>query len=62
MTEENKQILVNRLKSLAWRGGLMALLAGINFLAENAGLIGFPTWSVVVISLIGSEITKLLNK
>lgn len=61
MTQENKVILVNRLKSLAWRVGNASALLALNFLAENVGLFNLPPVAVLAISLITAEVTKWLN-
>lgn len=61
MNKKNKAVLVKRLKSLAWRAGMFLVLLGLNFLAENAGLIGLPTVAVAIISYAASEVTKHLN-
>ena len=61
MTEENKVVLVNRLKSLAWRVGMFAVLMGLDFAAQNVGLFNLPTGVVALISYALSEVTKYLN-
>lgn len=54
--------LVNRLKSFAWRLGGMLVVAGLNFVIENAGLIGLSPIVVVLLGLAVGEVTKFLNK
>lgn len=57
----NKELLVKRLKSFAWRLGGMAVVAGLNFVAENLGLTGLSPAVVAVIGLGVGELTKALN-
>jgi hypothetical protein len=61
MTQENKEILIKRLKSLAWRLGMFAAVAVVSFAAENIGLFNLPpTWQAII-SYVLSEVTKYLN-
>ena len=60
MTKINP-VLVNRLKSFAWRSGGMLLVASLNFAIENAGLIGLSPFVVVLLGLALGEVTKFLN-
>lgn len=53
--------LKNRLKSLAWRVGMMALAAVVAFAIENLGLFGLPVWAVGVAGLVLGEVSKWLN-
>ena len=62
MTKENKAILIKRIKSFLWRGGMIAIVAVINFAAGNLDLFNLPAEVVVIVSLVLSEITKQLNK
>lgn len=54
--------LVKRLKSFAWRSAGMLVVAGLNFVIENAGLIGLSPLIVVALGLVVGEVTKFLNK
>ena len=38
LSEENKKILVKRLKSLAWRVGNVVALLLVNFIADSIGI------------------------
>jgi hypothetical protein len=51
----------NRLKSFAWRTGVMVVVALLNAISTNLGLLELPTPYVVFIGLILSEVTKYLN-
>jgi hypothetical protein len=61
MSNETKQIIINRLKSLAWRVGNFAVALFLAFIAENIGLFDLPVWAVSLVSLLTAEITKYLN-
>lgn len=61
ISEENKIKLINRLKSFAWRAGVLLSVMALDFLSQNLGLFNLsPVW-VAFISLGISEITKALN-
>jgi len=53
--------LVKRIKSFVWRAGVVGFIASLNFLVENAAGFGFAPWVVILIGLIGGEVTKALN-
>jgi hypothetical protein len=57
----NDSQLVKRLKSLAWRAGVMAAIVFVNAFVEGAAGLGLPTWSIILIGLVGGEVTKYLN-
>ena len=57
----NKQILINRLKSLAWRLGMMVLAVFVTFLAENLELFNLSGELTILLGLILGEISKWLN-
>ena len=61
MTKENKDIIVHRLKSLAWRAGMMAAVAGVDFVATNMQLFDLPPVAITLIGLAAGEISKYLN-
>ena len=61
MTEKNKEILINRIKSLFWRAGMMMVVLAINFILVNLELLNIPSEMIVVIGLILGEISKYLN-
>jgi len=61
ISKENQEILLKRLKSLAWRVGGQVLAHSLDFIAVNAGLFNLPVGVVVVIGLVASEVTKYLN-
>ena len=54
-------ILLKRIKSFCWRGGAIAVMALLAFIAENIGDFNIPEYVVVITGLICSEITKQLN-
>jgi hypothetical protein len=53
--------LIKRIKSLLWRAGVVATIAMINFIVENVAGLGVPGYAVVLVGLVGGEITKYLN-
>ena len=53
--------LKNRLKSFIWRLGGMIVIAGIGFIVDNETALQIPTWLIVVLGLIGGEVTKFVN-
>jgi len=55
------QQLIKRLKSLLWRAGAVAVVAVINFIAENLGAMGLSPEMVTIIGLVLGEITKFIN-
>lgn len=61
MTAETKDLVIKRLKSLAWRVGIMALTAIIAFAIQNLGLFNIPAQIQVLIGLILGEVSKYLN-
>lgn len=62
ITEENKAILINRLKSLGWRVGNFAVVALLAFVADNINLFHLSPTTQTVVALVTSEVTKYLNK
>ena len=61
MSNETKIMLINRLKSLAWRVGNFAAVAVLAFISENIGLLELPLWMIALIGLVSAEGTKWLN-
>ena len=61
MTQENKILLLNRVKSFAWRLGGMITVAIIGFILDNIGVFNFNPAMVGVIGLILGEITKWIK-
>lgn len=55
------QEIKNRLKSFAWRGGSVAVVALLNFAAENLGAFNLPPIVVTLLGLGIAECTKWLN-
>lgn len=51
-----------RIKSFLWRGGMIGVLATVNFFVENASGLGLGSFWVVLIGLVGGELTKYLNR
>lgn len=52
---------IKRFKSFIWRAGVMFLVSVLAFLTDNAVDLQIPSYMVVVIGLIGGELTKYLN-
>ena len=61
MTNNNKTILINRTKSLAWRIGMMSLAFVIAFLADNIGLFDLNVEATSIIGLVLGEISKAID-
>lgn len=60
MTKQDSD-MVKRLKSFAWRLGVVMLVAGVNYVVEQVASVGLSQEWVVFVGLIGGEITKYLN-
>jgi len=61
MTQENKTILINRAKSLAWRTGMMVASILVAFIASNLELFNLSPEVTVFIGLVLGEVSKYLN-
>lgn len=61
MTIKNSEILIKRLKSFAWRAGMMVAVAGVAAISNNLNVFEFNPAYVPFISLVLSEVTKYLN-
>ena len=55
------EVLVKRIKSLAWRGGMVALAAFIAFVAKNLGDFEMNEQITVLLGLVLGELSKFLN-
>ena len=53
--------LSSRVKSLAWRLGMMFIAGGIQFIADNLVSLEISTQATVVLGLILGELSKYLN-
>jgi hypothetical protein len=61
MTKKQKTIYINRLKSFAWRTGMMVLALFIDFTATNLELFELPPEAILVLGLLLGEVSKYLN-
>lgn len=61
LSPENKVILINRLKSFAWRVGGQMSLEAVNLVATNIGLFHLNIGVQIILGVALSEITKLIN-
>ena len=61
MSEENKIILIKRLKSLGWRLGCYVAVSLIAFGIDALKLFNIPPEVVAIIALIAGEATKAIN-
>lgn len=52
---------MRRLKSLVWRGGMMALAVFVSFMAENIASLELAPWLTVSLGLAFGEVSKYLN-
>jgi len=57
-----KQEFIKRFKSFLWRLGSMIAVAWLAFIADNLDLFSLEPQVQVIIALVLSEITKVLNK
>lgn len=61
LSQENKEILFKRIKSLNWSLGTMIVSAFVDFTATNLSLFDLPSWAVVLIGLGLAQVTKYFN-
>lgn len=61
MTTHNISALVKRLKSFAWRGGMMTLAFVLGWTAENIGVLELDPSLTVIVGLVLGEVSKALN-
>lgn len=61
MTKKQKQIYLNRLRSFAWRTGMMLLALFVSFSLENLELLSLPTDVQIILGLFLGEVSKYLN-
>ena len=61
MSPEIKANLVKRTKSLAWRVGVAAVIAGLNELVKVVSGFGLPLFAVTGLGYVAGEVTKWLN-
>lgn len=61
MAKKQKTIYINRLKSFAWRAGMMVLALFVDFTIANIGLFELPAEATVLLGLILGEVSKYLN-
>ena len=54
--------LLKRIKSLLWRAGAVALVAGLAEVSQGLPDLGLPEFAVVLAALVVGEVTKYLNK
>ena len=50
-----------RFVSFYWQAGSISLIGLLDLIGENIGNLGIPTWLVVLLGLVFSQITKALN-
>lgn len=53
--------LLKRVKSLAWRAGMMALAVVISVFAEGLAGLGLPPLATLLLGLVLGEVSKWLN-
>lgn len=61
LSKQNKVVLSNRIKSLLWRLGAMAVAILLQFVIVNLELLNIPAELTVLIGLILGEVSKFLN-
>jgi hypothetical protein len=52
---------IKRLKSFAWRTGMMVLALFIDFTATNLGVFELPPEAILILGLLLGEISKFIN-
>lgn len=57
----NKELLLKRLKSFAWRLLGMGIAAGLAFVSSNLDVVNLPAEAVVLIGLVIGELSKIVN-
>ncbi len=62
MNKKTKTILMKRLKSFAWRTGMVVLAVALEALSESLGMFGLPIGVTVTVGLVLGEISKELNR
>ena len=58
----SKEDFIKRLKSLAWRAGMMLAGLIVAFLIDNLGAFNLPPTVGMVIGLVLGELSKTINK
>ena len=53
--------LVKRIKSFAWRVGMIAVAAAIDAALTNIGVLELPVWAVGLAGLLLGELSKYLH-
>lgn len=61
LNKKEKQMLITRAKSFAWRFCMVAMAFGLEFLAQSIGMVGLPNGVTVIAGLVLGEVTKELN-
>ena len=61
MTQETKDILKKRFYSYLWRVGMFAAVGGVAYATDVLPLLTLPQWSIPIVALLLSEVTKYLN-
>lgn len=57
----NDSTLIKRIKSLAWRAGMMGLAAIVAYVADNLGVLELNPVVTTIAGLVFGEISKFLN-
>lgn len=57
----NTEILVKRLKSLAWRIGMMTLAMAVAFALDNLSEFNLSPQLTIILGLVLGEVSKWLN-
>lgn len=53
--------LIKRIKSLAWRAGMMGVAAVLAYLADNIGLLELNPMATTITGLVLGEVSKYFN-
>lgn len=53
--------LINRIKSFAWRLGMMIVAVLADYALQNLAGFGLPAYATITFGLIAGEISKFLN-
>lgn len=61
MSQELKEQIIKRLKSLAWRAGAFVTVAGLAALIDILGIMRVDPVIITIVSLVAGEVTKYCN-
>ena len=54
----DSNLIINRVKSIAWQFGYAVITFGLNWIIENLSTFGLPVWSLVMIAYFLNQVSK----